>query len=117
MRFTNIDVNEKVNLFNKTIKNIIQNYIPHETIICDDRDSPWINKDIKELIHEKNQAYKSNRQNKNNTFFVHQFAIITPCSPLLHDDKFITNFKQNAEISDSFFVKQCSLKNTNSDLP
>ena len=47
MRFMNIDVNEKVNLFNKTTKNIIQNYIPHETINCDDTDPPWINKDIK----------------------------------------------------------------------
>ena len=40
MRFTNIYVNEKLNLFNKTIKDIIQNYIPHETITCDDGDSP-----------------------------------------------------------------------------
>ena len=40
MRFTNIDVNEKVYLFNKTIKHTIRNYIPHETITCDDRD-PW----------------------------------------------------------------------------
>ena len=23
-------------MFNKTIKNIMSNYIPHETIICDD---------------------------------------------------------------------------------
>ena len=76
MRFTNIDVNEKVNLLNKTIKNIIRNYIPHETITCDDRDPPWINKDIKELIHEKNQAYKSYRQNKNNIFSVHQFELL-----------------------------------------
>ena len=30
MRFTNVDVNKKVNLFNKTIRNIILNYIPHE---------------------------------------------------------------------------------------
>ena len=68
MRFTNIDVNEKVNLFNKTTKNIIRNYISHETITCDDRDQSWINKDIRELIHEKKQAYKSYRQNKNNIF-------------------------------------------------
>ena len=58
MPFTNIDVNEKVNLFNKTIKNIIRNYIPHEAITCDDKDRLWINNDIKELIHDKNQAYK-----------------------------------------------------------
>ena len=64
MRFRNIDVNEKVNLFNKTIKNRILNYSPHETITCYDRDPPWINKNFKELIHDKNQAYKSYRQNK-----------------------------------------------------
>ena len=39
-RFANSDVNEKVYLFNKTIKNIVSNYIPHETIICNDRDPP-----------------------------------------------------------------------------
>ena len=82
MRFTNIDVNEKVNLFNKTIKNLIQNYIPHETITCDDRDHPpWINKDIKELIHEKKQAYKSYRLNKNNIFSVYQFFSRHATSP------------------------------------
>ena len=50
MHFTNVDVNEKVNLFSKTIKSIIRNYIPHETVTCDDRDPPWVNSDIKELI-------------------------------------------------------------------
>ena len=47
MHFTNMDVNGKVSFFNKTIKNIIRNYIPHETIICDSRDSLWINQDIR----------------------------------------------------------------------
>ena len=75
MDFTNIDVNEKVNLFNKTIKNIIRNYIPYETIACDDKDPPWINEDIKELIYEKNQAYKLYRQNKNNIFSVDRFEL------------------------------------------
>ena len=37
-------------MFNKTIKNIMSKYIPYETIICDDRDPPWINKDIKVQI-------------------------------------------------------------------
>ena len=27
-----------------------------KTITCDDRDPPWINIDIKELINDKNQA-------------------------------------------------------------
>ena len=50
-------------------------YIPHETITCD-RDSPWINQDVKELTPEKNQACKSYRQNKNNIFSVHQFELL-----------------------------------------
>ena len=45
-------------LFNKTIKNIISNYIPHETVKFDDRDPPWINKNVKQLILEKNEIYK-----------------------------------------------------------
>ena len=48
--FANPSVNNKVYIFNKTIKNIMYNYIPHETIICDGRDPPWVNRDIKQLI-------------------------------------------------------------------
>ena len=47
-----------VSLFNKTMKNI-SNYIPRETIACDDKDPTWFNKNIKQLIQEKNSAYKS----------------------------------------------------------
>ena len=140
-----------MNLFNKTIKNVIRNYILHETITCADRDPPWINKDIKELIREKNQACKSYHQNKNNIFSVHQFELLQsklnflieksksnyyariskkiirshdqseillvyiktflnnrkiPCiPPLLHDDKFITNFKEKAEIYLTIFLQ------------
>ena len=54
--FANISVNDKVHMFNKTIKNIISNYIPHKTITYDDRNTPWINKDIKQLILDTNHA-------------------------------------------------------------
>ena len=41
-----------------------------------------------------------------------------PCFPRsFHDDKFITNFKEKAEIFNNFFAKQCSLISSNSDLP
>ena len=45
-------------LFNKTIKNIISNNIPHETVTFDNRDPPWINKNVEQLILEKNEMYK-----------------------------------------------------------
>ena len=69
-------VNEKVNLFHKSVKNIILNYIPHETITCDDNNPYWTNKDIRELIHEENQAYESCSQNKNNIFSLYQFEFL-----------------------------------------
>ena len=56
---SNVNVDEKVNFFTKTLLNIIQNFIPHETIICDDRGLPWINKEIKKLMIEENLAFKS----------------------------------------------------------
>ena len=58
--FRNLNINEMVFLFNKTIKNIFQNFICHETVTCDDRDPLWINKKINQLIQEKNNTYRSN---------------------------------------------------------
>ena len=38
--FANTSVNNKVYMFNKAIKKIMSDYIPRETIICDDGDPP-----------------------------------------------------------------------------
>ena len=57
--FRNLNINEMISLFNRTIKNILSNYIPHETIICDGKDPPWFNNNIKQLIQEKNNTYKT----------------------------------------------------------
>ena len=56
--FKNLEVNEMVFLFNRTIKIILSNYIPHEIIICDDRDPPWIRNRVKELINEKSDTFR-----------------------------------------------------------
>ena len=48
-----------VSIFNKIIKNILSNYFPHETITFDDKGPPWFNKNIKQLIQEKNNTCKS----------------------------------------------------------
>ena len=41
-----------------------------------------------------------------------------PCiPPLLHNGKFIIDFKEKAELFNDFFSKQCSLVNNNSKLP
>ena len=65
---SSFNVNEKVYFFTQTALNIIQNFIPHKTIICDNRDPPWINKGIKKLTVEKNLAFKSNCCSNKNMF-------------------------------------------------
>ena len=57
--FSNFNVDKKVYFFTRMLLNVIQNFIPQETIICDDRDPLWINKEIKKLMIEKNLAFKS----------------------------------------------------------
>ena len=46
-----------ISLFNRIFKNILSNYIPHETIICDGKVPSWVNTNIKQLIHKKNNTY------------------------------------------------------------
>ena len=57
-------------LFNKTVKDITSNYIPHETVTFDDKGTPWINKNVKLLILQKNEMYKSYvKENKDPKIF------------------------------------------------
>ena len=52
--FLNTNVNERICIFsNAIINNILRNFIPHETVVCDDQATPWFNKAIKSLIQEK----------------------------------------------------------------
>ena len=63
--FCNIDIDKMVSIFNQTIINILCNFIPHETVLFDGRDPPWMNKGIKKLIHEKKSILNCFRQNNN----------------------------------------------------
>ena len=149
-------------LFNETAKNIISNHIPHETVTFDDRDPPCINKNLKQLILEKNEMYKKyDNENKDTRIFdkvkclqKELDSIISnkqkyysrlskkladsmastksywstlqiflnnkkiPCIPLLkHQNKYVTDFKEKAEIFNSFFAEQFSLMNNSRKLP
>ena len=50
------------------IINILCNFTPLETVLFDDRHPPWINKEIKKLIHEKKNIFncfcRSNNENQ-----------------------------------------------------
>ena len=150
-------------LFNRTIKNIPSNYIPHEIIICDDRDPPLINNRVKELINEKSDTFQcyldSNKDpklfNKAEYFQGELKSLIKvnkekyysriskrmmnpltstktywsilksflnnekiPCiPPPFHQNRYITKFKDKAELFNNIFANQCSLINNSSVLP
>ena len=55
--FENKNVDEKVLTFNKTVINILSNFIPHKLIACDEKDPPWFMTKIKSLIHKKIKTY------------------------------------------------------------
>ena len=60
----NISINEKVDIFNRTIYTILRNFISYVTIACDDKDPHWVNNRIKTLIQEKKSTSKIYRHNK-----------------------------------------------------
>ena len=57
--FANKHVAEKILIFNKTVLNILSNFIPQEVIVCDDKDPSWFNGKIKLLIDEKLRTYNA----------------------------------------------------------
>ena len=74
--FSNTKVNEKVDIFNRTILNILSDFIPHETIACNYKDPPWFNNRIKTLIQEKNATYKIFRHNKDNPDLIYRLKCL-----------------------------------------
>ena len=62
----NINVNEKLFILNKTILNILSNFVPLETLTVDDKDPRWFTKKVKNLIQEKINVCKSYQGSKNN---------------------------------------------------
>ena len=157
------DVNLQVSRFNEVILNVMSNFIPHETIVCDDKDPPWVNQHIKRLLHDNRQIYKSLKCFKNNLILKQQFKnsqeylnneiekskvnyfkklsdklssessscktywtllktflsnTKIPCiPPLLHQNKYVVDFKEKCDLFNDFFSDQCSVIATNSVLP
>ena len=62
--FLNTDVNTQLSIFSNTVLNILNDYIPHETRICGNRDPSLMTTKIKELISQKNMLYSRIKRKK-----------------------------------------------------
>ena len=58
-------MHEEVELFNKMLLNIFHNFIPNKIILCDDKDPPWMNEEIKNFIKRKNWLFQCQRKSGN----------------------------------------------------
>ena len=65
--FANKHVDEEVLIFNETVLNVLSNFLPHEVIVCDDKNPRWFNGKIKSLINEKLRTYNAYRKNIDNS--------------------------------------------------
>ena len=152
-----------MDIVNSTILNTLSNFIPNESVVCDDKDSAWFNNKIRGLIQEKNIAFKSYRNNSSDIASKCRFKYLQTClnasidvtkekhyhntvnklmniqknskvywsllkiflnnkkipiiPPLFYENRFITDFKEKAQLFNIFFSKQCSLIPNNSSLP
>lgn len=68
--FSNTSVNGKVCIFNKFVLNILSNLIPHNTILCHDKDPLWFNSRIKSLLQVKNNVFKNYIQKEQNQYSI-----------------------------------------------
>ena len=63
--FSSKNMHEQVELFNKTLLNIFQNFIPSKIVLCDDKDLPRMNDKIRNLIKRKNWLFQCQRKSGN----------------------------------------------------
>ena len=56
--FSNTNINKKVCIFSKCVLDVLSNFIPHKTILWDDKDLLWFNSPIKSLLQTKKSFQK-----------------------------------------------------------
>ena len=66
--FSNTSVNETVAIATRTILSRLNDYIPHETIVCNDRGPLWFNDKIRLLIKEKTTPYRYLHETGNDAY-------------------------------------------------
>ena len=73
---------------NNLLLNIYSKYIPNKTVLCDDKDPPWMTNRIRDVIKTKNNAYKEYiRSGMRHNYYVRLENLTTELSNLIHDTK------------------------------
>ena len=59
----NLNPNRQVDILNKTILNIMSNFVPNEVKTVNPREPEWMNTNIKKLSRKKNKVFKKYKKN------------------------------------------------------
>ena len=73
----NLHVNDQVNLLTTCVTNIFKNFVPSKTIVCKDKDPPWMTDEIKRVCMDKAKVYRQYVKNGytiNDQINLHNFA-------------------------------------------
>ena len=93
MNFLQIKLESQVSELNDLLLNIYSNYIPNKTVLCDDKDHPWMTNGIRTAIEMKNNAYKEYiRSGMRHNYYVRLENLTTELSNLIRDTK--TEYQQ-----------------------
>ena len=71
--FLNTNVNAKVDIFNSTVLNILSNFIPHEVVVCDDKEENSIDP------RKKNAAFKNYCNNSSTVDLKYRLKYLEAC--------------------------------------
>ena len=86
--FADKTVESHVSELNDLLLNIYSNYVPNKTVLCDDKNPPWMNNGITTVIEMKNNAYKEYiRSGMRHNYSVRLANLTTELSNLIHDTK------------------------------
>ena len=86
--FSYENVHQQVNIFNKTIINIISNFIPNKLVTFDDKDPPQMTEKLKEKIKWKHKVYRDYLKNgKTEADYMYVHHAISEVSQIILESK------------------------------
>ena len=86
--FANKPVESQVSELNDLFLNIYSNYIPNKTVLCDDKDPPWMTNGIRTAIEMKNNVYNEYiRSDMGHNYYIRLQNLTTELSNLILDTK------------------------------
>lgn len=95
-----------MSLFNETMMNIFENFLPHEKVTCSDNDSSWMKTQIKTIVEEKDISSLETSHEKISTS-ENPENVQTKLKNLTEVSKAVYYKKSSKNLWDSHLIPKC----------